>query len=723
MKAQTALTLTMLISIAILNYALSPVNAATETLYQMPILIESFSSSQSAESLIGYAFQSKAFYANGRYWIFYDSLKFESTTMLDRWTDPPTTITTFSSANKFSVVFDGAYVHYVRINASATPTAYYRRGVPNADGTITWDPEQLVGVLDYPSIAVDSNGYVWIGGINNSKPVVLKNLYNNGTWQKAFTSYLSTTTNSYWRVAFAPLTSGKMYVVYTARNIKVYGRLYDQGWGSQEEISQYNIIYEYTFSVKSYGDTVHLAYTSTSPYHIYYDKRTYSQGWMENDAFIESVYISTTPVLAVQGETVYIFWIYDENVYFKNWKENNWSATKLFIKFSVLIYGAFVTSFTCPGIVFASPTKLYAVVLPFPNNYLLQFNLPILENGQAYTNTVNLTLISQSRTINTYINSSNKPTFVAATPVTIIYSDEQTGIVRQYFTVNNELKINDNAYFTPILPSISVSQIYTFQLDAPALNMYLEFETYVNDTLRYKVVTRTPVTGYFSGVFEIGRLYIINLVDKNGNKIKLMEWFSGYEKTVVLNVPVTLKPFFSLAAGKIFFNADRVNDTIILSYNDTEMGTLDVTVKVYNIYGGLVFNTTEYGNFWTVIVPNVNASQGYYVEVKAAHEIYGNNSVYVRRALPPLRTDNTALWDLSWLGNWRFPADQILPVAMVLIVAGLFGAAENRWGIIIVVCFAGFLTVLGWLRVEMTIIIVCFCLALLYALGKRVISY
>ena len=87
-----------------------------------------------------FSFQRKAFYANGRFWVFYSdgtNMVYSTSTDGVTWTTP-TAIRYASYGYYFSVWFDGTYVHYAVARRIDGEGAFYRRGTPNADGSITW---------------------------------------------------------------------------------------------------------------------------------------------------------------------------------------------------------------------------------------------------------------------------------------------------------------------------------------------------------------------------------------------------------------------------------------------------------------------------------------------------------------------------------------------------------------------------------------------------------
>jgi len=89
-------------------------------------------------------FQRKSFYAAGRFWVFYSdgsNMVYRTSTDSSSWSSA-TTVRACTYGFKFSIWFDGTYLHYAYSDVSAI---YYRRETPNSDGTITWSAaEQTV---------------------------------------------------------------------------------------------------------------------------------------------------------------------------------------------------------------------------------------------------------------------------------------------------------------------------------------------------------------------------------------------------------------------------------------------------------------------------------------------------------------------------------------------------------------------------------------------------
>jgi hypothetical protein len=250
--------------------------------------------------VFGLSYQRYTFYANARFWVFYsDNVNLVYTTSIDGsvWVSA-TAVRTASANPEFSVWFDGTYVHYAKGQKDQVPNTplYYRMGVPNASGNITWNaPEQIVAPAvanrSYraPQIITDSDGYPVITYFNKTtEPFILtasviKSSTKNGTWTNAAGFPAVVSTKAAWPFS-VPLKNSKLYTMwFSMDNAKTRGSLYNGAfWGVAADCtSNYNYDEIRGFSAVSYGDDVHLVYieneTATKIYrHV---KRTYGSGW------------------------------------------------------------------------------------------------------------------------------------------------------------------------------------------------------------------------------------------------------------------------------------------------------------------------------------------------------------------------------------------------------------------------------------------------------------
>jgi hypothetical protein len=277
--------------------------------------------------------QRKAFYTLGSFWVFYvDGKNLVCQSSKDE------ILGACVNGYDASVFFDGKYVHYVRYY---NYNLYYRRGVPNSDGTITWSPEQTVysgsstDNYQYPTIIVDSGGYAWIGAryYNGTSyyPAVFKNANNDGTWSTAsgFPYTLTTSaSDSTWRAIVVPLTDLKVYVIYGRVGAAVLGKLYDGGWKDEETVTLYALQNSDYMSATSFDDYVYFAYLRQTTNQIMFRMRT-PVGWQDEELVQESVKLSTGPVLTVSSGRIYCFWSgvpHDNCIYYKK-RTETWDVS------------------------------------------------------------------------------------------------------------------------------------------------------------------------------------------------------------------------------------------------------------------------------------------------------------------------------------------------------------------------------------------------------------
>ncbi|MGQ9514694.1 MAG: hypothetical protein ACUVTL_06565, partial [Thermoproteota archaeon] len=275
-------------------------------------------------------YQRKIFYANNRFWVFYsDGANMVFRTSIDGSTwSSATTVRACYDGEKFSIWFDGTYFHYAYCPETSGAAIYYRRGQPNG-GTIIWSTETIAvagtsGTTYYaPSIAVDSNGYPWIGyrfvkGTSPKRPYVTKSSKNDGSWmtQYGFPYDLSGWDAAAWVVAPIPLSSGNMFVIYTSFGHYIRGKRWTGSWG--REVRTVNGISSNYFSAVAEGDDVHLAFLSNTT--ILYTKYSYStNSWGTEVKIKSSVTKTSAPILSYDPYSGYVFcfWLASNHIYYR----------------------------------------------------------------------------------------------------------------------------------------------------------------------------------------------------------------------------------------------------------------------------------------------------------------------------------------------------------------------------------------------------------------------
>jgi len=258
----------------------------------------------------GYMRQRKVFKHSSTYFVFYsDDINMVYKTSPDgqTWSDAVAVRTCALSA-RFSIWYDGTYVHYAYNPHQTDTPIYYRRGLITGSA-IVWDSEQIAvptgpnGYV-YCVVAADSSGYPWIGYLDYTTfyTYVTKSGTNDGTWQTApgfpykLTEILSNGGVSSWGTILVPLTANKVYVVYGRGGYPLNGKLWTGSSWSGEEIASTSPLNNnwYAFSAVALHDDVHIVFVDGS--NLIHVKRAYGTGWAPEE------------IVRFEGEGIDIGW-------------------------------------------------------------------------------------------------------------------------------------------------------------------------------------------------------------------------------------------------------------------------------------------------------------------------------------------------------------------------------------------------------------------------------
>jgi hypothetical protein len=308
MKDKRIVTLRVLLALFLTLFILIPVSAGSSNAI-----------STSTDSYAVYApFQRKTFYANGRYWVFWftgSSIAYSTSTDGASWATY--SIRSASNGYDFSVWFDGTYLHYAYAHSSSL---YYRRGLPNSDGTITWSAaEQTVSTsynsASYPFVSTDTNGYPWIaytdyyGGSYSG--FVVKSKFNNGTWSTdsgfPYQPVGAWTANPFW-CSIIPLTGGKMLWLGGYYNYRIYAAAWSgSAWGST--VNNGVDMKDRFYSAVAEGDYAHIVFLKATSYDIVYMKYDYSSNsFTGQTTLVSGASSSSAPVISIDSSNnLYVF--------------------------------------------------------------------------------------------------------------------------------------------------------------------------------------------------------------------------------------------------------------------------------------------------------------------------------------------------------------------------------------------------------------------------------
>jgi hypothetical protein len=274
-------------------------------------------STSTTDLATSYPFQRKAFFANGRFWAFYSdgtSMLFKTSVDGLTWS-AATAVRGAAVGYYFSAATNGTHIAYAHAAGGALS---YRLGVLNADGTISWSaPEQTVpttvspSAAYEPSIAFDSNGFVWIGFTEASGTlwnyVVTRSSLRDGTWSTAAGfPFQLLQSGVFWPVSIVPLSAGKMLASYvSASNIAV------RSWSGSSwnpAVSTANAV-GLRWSASSAGDTGHIAYLKYSTNDIIYARYDYATNSLTETILVSSATSTSAPVISSDPSTgdLYVF--------------------------------------------------------------------------------------------------------------------------------------------------------------------------------------------------------------------------------------------------------------------------------------------------------------------------------------------------------------------------------------------------------------------------------
>jgi len=298
---------------------------------------------------IGLPFQRNAFYANGLFWVFYidgSNLVYKTSTDGSSWSSA-TVVRSASSTSVFSVWFDGTYVHYTFTLRDYNQPILYRRGTISGS-SISWAVEQTAVsgnsayLFDFVTIAVDANGYPWIGyqrydsADYMGNALITKSNRNDGTWETASGFPYVLAEDGCWFVIPVPLSNGYTYIVYAQEANSAYGRLWTGSWGSIETIRDSGAALDYCLSAVADGNDVYVVqvwHQYGNPQGIVSRKRTYGVGWGTEQTVMSGADYFSYPSLFVNpsNHVLYCFWMdypTANHIYYKKYQNGAWDTSE-----------------------------------------------------------------------------------------------------------------------------------------------------------------------------------------------------------------------------------------------------------------------------------------------------------------------------------------------------------------------------------------------------------
>jgi hypothetical protein len=358
----------------------------------------------------------------------------------------------------------------------------------------------------------------------------------------------------------------------------------------------------------------------------------------------------------------------------------------------------------------------------FPSDWtagrLIVVGFKYVLNGAYYENG---TKTSFAVTVTAYFEQLQADQFSLNGTVTKLYDKKPTVFVFNFGAASRSWYVRDNSENITVFAPYDTVSLYTFTIQDYAgiigNNTYFQVDSFINNAFGTMTVTRVKATGQVTVPLQVGRSYLLRLVGDG--------WtydFKLFIASALTSETLTTKPVFEdrvkLTYKYILADASRDSSSITVKYQDNLKSTLWVYLKIRLTNGTVVYASNVTGlNLVQWVYPlSDNNTLGYWVELAINHASLG--SLSYTKALPPA-AGRTSPWDLSPLGSFPIPANQVFGVFIVLVFAGLFSTLNAEYGIVLVCMVAGILWLLGWLNIPAAILAFAMSLAVLYALGRR----
>ena len=290
-------------------------------------------------SALAYPNATQSFVAHDLMWIFYQDgaadprdLKFQNSNDNGVTWGNETTVNSDLLNASWDTWFDGTYVYYT-ISQSSDGSEIFRRGTPNADGSITWTAEQDLGNIGtYPTIAVDTSGYAWIAYyVSYGMVYAKKNANNDGTWSTARTDKIDGDA-CYFRPTILPLTSGRMVCIWNSCAANGFAlrasRWTGAAWGTIKTSSSSYPCNEGRYNAINQDDYIHVTWLEKDSYEINYLRYNYSINDWDSFQRIDLTTDGTIPPAILRytvNNDLYVFWgsNSDDDIYYRKYQSSN----------------------------------------------------------------------------------------------------------------------------------------------------------------------------------------------------------------------------------------------------------------------------------------------------------------------------------------------------------------------------------------------------------------
>jgi len=248
-------------------------------------------------------------------------------------------------------------------------------------------------------------------------------------------------------------------------------------------------------------------------------------------------------------------------------------------------------------------------------------------------------------------------------------------------------------------------------------NGYLESILNINGTDRIVERWRLDVMNNIPFVMSWGRAYTIRLTCDQGTYVWGM-FVASAETSQTLTITPAMFPT-TYPGLNVTANALRKNATWIqVNYTDNEALTSWVQITIQYKSGfswSTAYTQNNTGNTHQLDWYSADEDVDYLAKVTALQN--GTTQTWTFSLPKPALSTNP--WDvLDSLGNWPFPAKNLIGLFIILAVFGVFSYWRMPLGCVLGVITAGFLTLIGWLDLNWNLIALAGSVAVFAGIAK-----
>ncbi len=242
--------------------------------------------------------------------------------------------------HRFGFWYDDAYLHYAFNNGATGEDIVYRRGSPQADGSVQWGAEHVAFDMPeglsalYPNVTVTASGEPWVsflyfsGGLMAppEQGVVVRSTARNGTWQTApsFPFVIADDSETDPGPLGIPLPDGSIVWIYNQEGEGYLARSWaNDTWGAAETVTSAQDEFSLFAGIAS-GSEVHATYGGGAVQH-----RVRSASGLWGPAQLASAALSvsgnTGMSLSAPGRVV-VTLLSNATIQTREWRSGAWLA-------------------------------------------------------------------------------------------------------------------------------------------------------------------------------------------------------------------------------------------------------------------------------------------------------------------------------------------------------------------------------------------------------------